>query len=70
MNKWSITRNYHNGACMPDCPDRTAECHITCERYAELRRMLDERNAKQRAERERQYKGRHPFFYHIDKDKE
>ena len=34
---------YMNNPCTPDCPNRNAECHATCERYLafdEARRKL------------------------------
>ena len=27
--------------CVRDCPERSAECHATCEKYAEYRKAMD-----------------------------
>lgn len=27
--------------CVRDCPERSAECHATCEKYAEYRKEMD-----------------------------
>ena len=70
MNNWNIIGLNTRIVCQPDCPERTDTCHTTCEKYITWRKALDERNAKIRAARERQYKGRHTLFYHNEKDKE
>ena len=34
--------------CHKHCPERASGCHISCEKYAEYRKYLDEKNAEMR----------------------
>ena len=51
--------------CTPDCPDRTEDCHGTCERYAKYAAWCEEVREKKREQKERQAAlnhGRHRHY--------
>ena len=39
---------YKIDCCKPNCPDRSGDCHGTCERYLTQRAELDATNAEKR----------------------
>lgn len=43
---------YRIDCCKPDCPDRSGECHGTCEKYLTQRAELDATNAENRKKQE------------------
>ena len=45
--------NYVKCSCERDCPNRSPDCHPTCEKYAEYLERLKEFNHKKRLEDER-----------------
>ena len=42
--------------CTPDCPERSATCHATCQKYAEASAAHRAEQARIRLEKEREYK--------------
>lgn len=48
--------------CKRDCPDRSAECHGSCEKYREFKAKMDEARARRFADAEivtTLFEGRH-----------